>query len=94
MAGYKEKVKFRLWQIRRRAGWFNPLWWVAFRFTGGEASWCGRFWIVYAPVNWSKLLGGGKHGLWLYRWTERGHEIIRADKLDRQRRMKDSARNG
>lgn len=43
----------------------------------GQAHWCGQFWIIHAPVRLSKAMGRGTSGLWLYRWTERGHDTIR-----------------
>lgn len=48
--------------------------------SSGYADWCGRFVIVHAPVAVSQLRGRGTSGIEWFRWTERGSELIKADR--------------
>lgn len=56
------------------------------RVERGQAHWCGQFVVIHAPRNLSRFMGHGEAGLWLYRWTERGSEIIKRDKAHRRAR--------
>lgn len=51
----------------------------------GEATWCSKFVIIHAPPALSQMMGRGSGGL-QWRWTERGHDIIKADRAEQKRR--------
>lgn len=54
-------------------------WWGGFLFwvERGETHWCGRYVILHYPRHLSQAFGRGTSGLWVFRWTERGHAAIR-----------------
>jgi len=50
---------------------FNPLRWIVPRIVTGHASWCGRYMIIYAPINISLVMERGTQGLEWFRYLER-----------------------